>query len=91
MWGVSLKGDTNDDWGLLQIEKKEKDDVISMISLKRKKVEACRLQHTKSNPSKLVFTRPVFTYNRNYNALPHNYSNPPNVEVPAFMFQTKID
>jgi hypothetical protein len=77
--------------GLLQIEKEEKDDVIGMVSFKRKKVEVCKLQHTKSNPSKLILTRPAFTHNGKYNALPRNYSNPPNVEGPAFMFQTEID
>jgi hypothetical protein len=51
----------------------------------------CRLQHTENNPSKLVLTRHVVTYNGNYNALPYNYKNSPNIEGHAPMFQTKID
>jgi hypothetical protein len=51
----------------------------------------CRLQHTENGPSNLVPTRPVVTYNMNYNALPYNYRNSLNIEGPAPMFQTEID
>jgi hypothetical protein len=76
--------------GLLQIEKEEKDDVVGMISFQWKKVKMCRFQHTKSNPPKLILTRPAITYNENYNALPHNYKNYPNIEGFAPMFQIEI-
>jgi len=47
-----------------------------------------KLQHTKSSLLKLVLTRPAFTHNENYHALPYNYGNPPNV---APVFQIEID
>jgi hypothetical protein len=50
-----------------------------------------KLQHTKSGPPKVVLTRLVITYNRNYNALPYNYKISPNIESPAPMFQVEID
>ena len=78
-------------YGLLQIEKEEKDNLIGMISFQGKKIEVCRLQHTESDPLKLVLTRLAFTHNENYNSLPHNYGNPPNVEGPTLVFQTEID
>lgn len=53
---------------LLQIEHEQTDDVIGMISFLNKKLEMCRLQYTKSGPLKLILTRPVVTYNGNYNA-----------------------
>jgi hypothetical protein len=78
-------------YGLLQIEKEEKDNFIGMISFQGKKIEVCRLQHTESDPLKLVLTRLAFTHNENYNSLSHNYGNPPNVEGPTLVFQTEID
>jgi hypothetical protein len=51
----------------------------------------CRLQYTDSSPPKLVLTRLVITYNGNYNALPYNYRNSPNIKGYALVFQTEID
>jgi hypothetical protein len=62
-----------------------------MLSFQEKKVKMSRLQHTKSGPLKLILIRPVVTFNRNYNTLPHNYKNSPNVKGLAPVFQTKID
>ena len=72
--------------GILQIEKEEKHDVVYMISFQGKTIEMCRLQHTKNDPLKLVLTRPIVTYNENYNALPYNYKTSPNIEgfTPVF-------
>jgi hypothetical protein len=50
-----------------------------------------RLQHTESSLLKLVLTRPTFTHNENYHALPHNYCNPPIFEGLAPVFQIEID
>jgi hypothetical protein len=72
--------------GLLQIEKEEKDDVVYMISFPGKRIEMCRLQHTESNPLKLVLTMPVVTYNENYNTLPYNYRNSPKIEGSTLVF-----
>ena len=66
--------------GLLQIEKKEEDDAMGMISFQEKKAEVCRIQGTESGPPKLVMTRLAFTRNRDYNALPYNYKNSPKNE-----------
>jgi hypothetical protein len=52
----------------------------------RERIEMCRLQHTESNPLKLVLTKPVVTYNEIYNALPYNYRNSPNIEGSTLMF-----
>ena len=51
----------------------------------------CRLQHTKSSLPKLILTGPAITYNENYNALPYNYKNYPNIEGLALMLKIKID
>ena len=50
-----------------------------------------KLQHTESGLPKLILTRPTFTHNEKYHALPHNYGNPPNVEGLSPMFQIEID
>jgi hypothetical protein len=65
--------------GLLQIEKRENDDVVGKISFQWKKTKICRLQQTESGLPKHVLTRHIVTYNGNYNALPYNYRNSPNI------------
>ena len=49
------------------------------------------LQHTENGLPKLVLTKHIVTYNENYNALPYNYKNSPNIKGIAPVFQTRID
>jgi hypothetical protein len=51
----------------------------------------CMLQHTENGLPKLVLTKHIVTYNENYNALPYNYKNFPNIKGIAPVFQTRID
>ena len=51
----------------------------------------CMLQHTESGLPKLVLTKHIVTCNENYNALPYNYKNSPNIKGIAPVFQTRID
>jgi hypothetical protein len=77
--------------GLLQIEKKEEDDAMGMISFQGKKAEVCRIQGIESGPPKLVMTRLAFTRNRDYNALPYNYKNSPKIEKTSPMLLIEIN
>jgi hypothetical protein len=56
-----------------------------MIGFQEGKTKACRTQPTRNWPLKLILTRFIFTYNKNYSALPHHYGSS------SLFLQTEID
>jgi hypothetical protein len=71
--------------GLLRIGEREGDKVVSMIGFQEGKEKAGKTQPTRNGPLKLILTRPVFTYNKNYSVLPHHYGSS------SLFLQTEID
>jgi hypothetical protein len=56
-----------------------------MIGFQEGKEQASRTQPARNGPLKLILTRPVFTYNKNYSALLHHYGSS------SPFLQTEID